>query len=166
MDMDGLTKDFESGYTDIDEDTSNKIKFQLNNCSNSNIDEKAAEFRKILKDERLIQFFGKHIVYRRVPTENNFHTLFIQLATKINKRELFQIMIKDSFLILNQMIDNDRYNNYIASQPENKKSKVEINKSNMKNLAVWVGLITLARNKPITIRDIDLKGILLEAYEN
>jgi CCR4-NOT transcription complex subunit 1 len=35
----------------------------------------------------------------------------------------------------------------------------------LKNLASWLGRITLARNKPILHRDLNMKELLLEGYE-
>ena len=35
----------------------------------------------------------------------------------------------------------------------------------LKNLCCWLGLLTLAKNKPILQRDLDFKQLLIEAYE-
>jgi CCR4-NOT transcription complex subunit 1 len=37
-------------------------------------------------------------------------------------------------------------------------------RSLLKNLGHWLGMITLAKNKPILLDDIDLKYLLVEAY--
>lgn len=37
-------------------------------------------------------------------------------------------------------------------------------RSLLKNLGHWLGMITLAKNKPILLDDIDLKMLLVEAY--
>ncbi|RCN25586.1 hypothetical protein ANCCAN_28700 [Ancylostoma caninum] len=34
----------------------------------------------------------------------------------------------------------------------------------LKNLGMWLGSITIARNKPILIHELDLKALLMEAY--
>jgi CCR4-NOT transcription complex subunit 1 len=39
-------------------------------------------------------------------------------------------------------------------------------RSLLKNLALWLGRITLARNKPILHRDLNVKELLLEGYES
>jgi CCR4-NOT transcription complex subunit 1 len=38
-------------------------------------------------------------------------------------------------------------------------------RSLLKNLGSWLGKLTIARNRPVRHRDLDLKGILYEAYE-
>ena len=38
-------------------------------------------------------------------------------------------------------------------------------RSLLKNLGSWLGKLTLARNKPILFKDLDLKTILYDAYE-
>lgn len=37
-------------------------------------------------------------------------------------------------------------------------------RSLLKNLGHWLGMITLAKNRPILLDDIDLKMLLVEAY--
>lgn len=48
-----------------------------------------------------------------------------------------------------------------------KSDKVMVNfsdRSLLKNLGHWLGLITLGKNKPILLDDINLKMLLIEAY--
>ena len=42
---------------------------------------------------------------------------------------------------------------------------VESERSLLKNLGAWLGLITLARNKPLLLRDLDMKELICDAYE-
>lgn len=37
-------------------------------------------------------------------------------------------------------------------------------KSLLKNLGHWLGMLTLAKNKPILYSDIDMKSLLVESY--
>ena len=39
-------------------------------------------------------------------------------------------------------------------------------RSLLKNLGSWLGSITLGRNKPLLMKDIDLKELVCDAYEN
>ena len=39
-------------------------------------------------------------------------------------------------------------------------------RSLLKNLGHWLGLITLARNQPILMVDLDFKPLIIEAYHN
>lgn len=34
----------------------------------------------------------------------------------------------------------------------------------IKQLGTWLGLLTFARNKPVLARDMDLKGLIADAY--
>lgn len=38
-------------------------------------------------------------------------------------------------------------------------------KSLLKNLGHWLGMLTLAKNRPILHSDIDVKSLLIEAYK-
>lgn len=37
-------------------------------------------------------------------------------------------------------------------------------KSLLKNLGHWLGMMTLAKNKPLLLKDINLKNLLVESY--
>ena len=39
-------------------------------------------------------------------------------------------------------------------------------RSLLKNLGHWLGMLTLAKNKPILFIDLDLRSLLIEAYMN
>ncbi len=39
-------------------------------------------------------------------------------------------------------------------------------RSLLKNLGHWLGMLTLAKNKPILYLDLDLRSLLIEAYMN
>lgn len=35
----------------------------------------------------------------------------------------------------------------------------------LKNLGVWLGLLTFARNKPVLSKELDVKAVIIEAYQ-
>ncbi len=159
---DGLLKSFDKeASSDIVEEWKNKVKFSLNNCSNSNIEEKSNEIRSYLTEEKLIQWFAKYIVYQRAPLEANFHSMYINLVSKIGKKEIFTIMIKETCSLLNKIIEY----NQAFSTPERLYLQGN-DKNSFKNLGSWLGLLTIGRNKPIVIKDFDVKTIIVEGYES
>lgn len=46
------------------------------------------------------------------------------------------------------------------------KSLVQVEKNMVKNLGSWIGQLTLARSKPIALKYMNIKNILVDAYPN
>lgn len=159
--FDSLLKGFDKESTDISEEWKSRVTFSVNNCSNSNIDEKSIEIRGLLNEEHVIKWFAKYIVYQRAPLESNFHSMYINLVNKIGKKEIFTYIIKETYALLNRIIEYDK----IFSEAG--KAYIQGNdKNNLKNLGSWLGMLTIGRNKPIVMKDFDLKTLIIEAYEN
>jgi len=159
--FDNLLKGFDKEYTDISEEWKSRVTFSLNNCSNSNIEEKSIEIKGFLTEEKVLKWFAKYIVYQRAPLESNFHSMYINLVTKIGKKEIFTFMIKETYAVLNRIIECDK----AFSTPE--KPYIQGNdKNSLKNLGSWLGMLTIGRNKPIVMKDFDLKSLIIEGYES
>mmetsp|Transcript_36 Transcript_36/g.42 ORF Transcript_36/g.42 Transcript_36/m.42 type:complete len:155 (+) Transcript_36:363-827(+) len=134
--------------------------FLLNNTSNSNIEQKCHEFKATLNTPALCSWFAKFISLKRAPVENNLHTMYIGLAEKINKPEIFKIMTSIAFKVLNKILEADKL------PLLDKTYGIEYNKQQVKNMGTWLGLLTLARNKPIIIRELDLKTFIIKCFFN
>jgi len=162
MTIDGILKSYDVEFTDIPEDLKSKLVFSLNNCSNTNLDEKTIEIRKLLNEnQNLIPWFSKHIVYQRAPIELNFHTMYINLLEKLAKPEIIKEITRETYSLLRKLLETDRVIPGVERNP------IQLNDKNvLKNLGSWLGMLTLARNKPIILKEFDIKGIIVEAYEN
>lgn len=160
--IDAILKSYDVEFTDVSEDLKSKLVFSLNNCSNTNLDEKTIEIRKYLNENpQLIPWLSKHIVYQRAPIELNFHTMYITLLEKLSKPELFKEVTRETYALLRKLLDTDRV------APGVERNTIQLNDKNvLKNLGSWLGLLTLARNKPIILKEFDIKGIIVEGYEN
>ena len=158
--VDSILRSFEKEFNDINQELKNKFVFILNNCSNVNLDEKVIEIKKLLTDPNIIKWFSKYIVYQRAPLEPNFHVTYINLAEKLGKPEIFKIMTKETYDLLNKILEADK-------AAESDKSIIQgTDKNLVKYLGSWLGQLTLARNKPIIMKEFDVKTIVIEAYEN
>jgi CCR4-NOT transcription complex subunit 1 len=76
-----------------------------------------------------------------------------QLADAIGDRALQAALLETTYKYIRILLRSDR----IRTQSGER--------SLLKNLGSWLGRLTIARNKPVRHRDLDLKGILYEAYE-
>jgi CCR4-NOT transcription complex subunit 1 len=128
-----------------------KVAFIFNNLSLSNMQSKTDEIREVLKDE-FWDWIAHYLVVKRVSIEPNFHTLYSQFVDTLKKD------------ILNDHVLSETYRNIKVLLRSDKNDQKFSDRALLKNLGSWLGLITLAKNKPILHRDIDLKSLIIEAF--
>jgi CCR4-NOT transcription complex subunit 1 len=132
-----------------------RIGFVLNNMSAANVPVKAAELlAALLSYDGTVPWFANYLVVRRVALEPNFHSLYVSLLEALALPRLYRS-------ILDSTLQNARV---LLSSHKIRSSSSE--RSLLKNLGSWLGQITLGRNKPLLMRDLDLKELVCDAYEN
>lgn len=135
-----------------DEQTKDKVHFIFNNVSQQNMEIKANELRDLLKEE-YFEYLAQYLVVKRISIEQNFHPLYLAFLEKLNLQRLLQ-------LILSYTLDN------IKTLLRSEKLKGDISeRSVLKHLGSWLGLLTLSKNKPLYHRDLSPKDLLCQAYD-
>ena len=129
-----------------------KIGFIFNNLSISNIQSKGDELKEVIKDEYW-DWIAHYLVVKRVSIEPNFHTLYSMFIDSLKKDNL------------NEMILTETYRNIKVLLRSDKNDQKFCDRALLKNLGSWLGLITLAKSRPILHRDIDLKSLIIEAFQ-
>lgn len=89
---------------------------------------------------------------KRASIELNFHALYSNFLDVLKAREVNRLVTKETYRNIKVLLRSDKG---IANFSD---------RSLLKNLGHWLGMLTLARNQPILHIDIDLKALLLEAY--
>ncbi|KAI5360794.1 Putative CCR4-Not complex component, Not1, CCR4-NOT transcription complex subunit 1, domain 4 [Septoria linicola] len=140
-------------YEEPDEDISDKVMFVLNNVSKRNLDEKFKEIESTL-EEKYLQWFAHYLVDELAKSQPNFQNLYLQILENFNKKLLWAEVLRETYLSCQKMLN-------AQSTMDNQHER-----ATMKNLASWLGSITLARSQPILHRNLSFKDLLLEAYDN
>ncbi|KAI6918587.1 Not1-domain-containing protein, partial [Hortaea werneckii] len=138
-------------YEDPNEDVSDKIMFVLNNVSKRNLDEKFKDLAGALED-RHHQWFAHYLVEELAKSQPNFQGLYLQLLESFNKKVLWQEVVRETYISCAKMLNAQ---STMDSTTE---------RTNLKNLAGWLGALTLARNQPILHRNISFKDLLIEGH--
>ncbi|CAK8681219.1 CCR4-NOT transcription complex subunit 1-like isoform X2 [Clavelina lepadiformis] len=133
------------------EGVQDKIAFIFNNLSVSNMTPKSDEMRDAIKDEHT-PWLSQYLVMKRVSIEPNFHLLYSNFldCLKISR--------------LNELVQEEVYRNITVLLQSDKTVANFSDRSLLKNLGHFLGIISLAKNKPILHDDIALKPLLYEAY--
>ena len=135
-----------------DEETKDKIVFFFNNVSQQNLATKFGQLRKALQDDHH-GWFADFLVNGRAKVEPNYQPLYIEMLRLFSSKGLFDQVLRSTYLIIQKLLNSD---STMQSVSERK---------NLKNLAVWLGSLTLAQDKPIKHKDISFIDLLLEAFQ-
>lgn len=128
-----------------------KTAFIFNNLSQLNLKSKCDELRELVTDE-YYPWLAQYLVMKRASIEVNFHVLYSHFLDTLNINEIYRMVTKETYRNIKVLLRSDKA---IANFSD---------RSLLKNLGHWLGMLTLARNKPILQIDIDLKSLLVEAY--
>lgn len=131
-----------------------KIKFIFNSMSKNNISEKSNDLKMLLTNDNYMRWFSNFFIINRVSVENNNHAIYNDLITYIDSKELTNLLIKDTIIFIKK---------FLSSENLAKETK---EKNILKHLGSWLGIMTLQKNRPILAKDLDLKELIFEAYEN
>jgi len=144
-----------SGANDVhlpDEETMDRIHFIVNNVSTINLDAKVVDMKNVLKPEHY-DYMAQYLVLRRVSIESNNQQLYFTFIDKFGDPLLVQKTLGATYAAIRSLLRSDKIRQDIAERQL------------LKNLGTWLGMLTIARNKPILDRYLPLKRLLLEAYE-
>ena len=139
-------------YETPDEEVSDKVIFVLNNMSKRNLDEKFKDLQSALED-RHHQWFAHYLVEELAKSQPNYQTMYLQLLDNFDQKYLWAEVLRETYLSCAKMLNAQS----TMDSPQERTS--------LKNLAGWLGSLTLARNKPILHRNLSFKDLLLEAND-
>ncbi|KAH6678662.1 CCR4-Not complex component, Not1-domain-containing protein [Halenospora varia] len=138
----------EDPSTDVQE----KIQFVLNNITADNLESKFSELEDVM-DEHNQQWFAGHLVEERAKMQPNYHQLYLDLVKLFGRKTLWAEVLRETYVSAIRMLNSEA----------TMQSQVE--RAHLKNLGVWLGSLTLARDKPIKHKNIAFKELLIEAYD-
>ncbi|XP_063752670.1 CCR4-NOT transcription complex subunit 1 isoform X6 [Eleginops maclovinus] len=133
------------------ENVQEKIAFIFNNLSQSNMTQKVEELKETVKDE-FMPWVSQYLVMKRVSIEPNFHGLYSNFLDTLKNPEFVKMVLNETYRNIKVLLTSDKAAANFSDR------------SLLKNLGHWLGMITLAKNKPILYTDLEVKSLLLEAY--
>ena len=127
-----------------------KILFVLNNISASNLDTKIVDLRKLL-NFAIFPWFANYLVVKRAIIETNYHQLYVQMLECFGDDRLIDSVLKETFISIEALLKSS------------KTAGSSSDRALLKTLGIWLGSLTLARDRPILHNYLSLKNILLES---
>ena len=135
----------------LPEEKQDKVAFIFNNLSQANMPQKSEELKKLMSDEYW-RWVSQYLVMKRVSIEPNFHTLYANFLDALDKKEFITMILKETFRNIRVLLRSD------------KSAANFSDRTLLKNLGHFLGMLTLMKNKPILHIDIDIKSLILEAF--
>lgn len=131
-----------------------RVQFLVNNLAPSNVEQKAQELRDML-DPKYFGWLGHFLVVKRISTQANFHSLYLSFLDSLGEygRGLVEAILSSVYHNIGKLLRSPKIT---TSSSE---------RSYLKNLGIWLGQITLARNRPVLQIMLDCKELLLQGYE-
>jgi len=142
-----------------DESERDKIHFIFNNLSLSNIDLKHRELSEVCRENHF-PYLSQYLVAKRVAVEANYHGLYVQFMEKFEgnaQKVIFAVVVDTTLQCVRVLLHRDRVGQAASNGGE---------RTMIKNLGSWLGMLTLARNKPLLFDQLDLKGLMTNAFRS
>jgi len=143
-------KDFEAPPDSI----LDRVQFLVNNLAPSNVEQKAQELRDML-EPKYFGWLGHFLVVKRISTQANFHSLYLSFLDNLGDygKGLVEAILSSVYHNIGKLLRSPKIT---TSSSE---------RSYLKNLGIWLGQITLSRNRPVLQIMLDCKELLLQGYE-
>lgn len=113
-----------------------KTAFIFNNLSQLNLQQKCDELREIVSEE-YYPWMAQYLVMKRASIELNFHALYSNFLDCLRLPEINKMVTRETFRNIKVLLRSDKG---IANFSD---------RSLLKNLGHWLGMLTLGRNRPI-----------------
>lgn len=134
------------------EEVSDKILFIVNNLAPNNFDLKLTEMKEQFQDQ-YSRWFANYLVDQRISTEPNNHNLYLRFLDALDRRPLAKFILYETIVKSYNLLNSERT------------LQVTSDRAVLKNMASWLGSITLARDRPIKHKNIAFKELLIEGYD-
>ncbi|KAJ2996048.1 hypothetical protein NUW58_g1099 [Xylaria curta] len=129
-----------------------KIQFGLNNLTTTSLQTTFREICEVM-DERHQQWFASHLVEERAKMQPNYHQVYLDLVKLFQHHGLWSEVLRQTYISVARMLNAE-------STMQN-----STDRTHLKYLGAWLGLLTLARDQPIKHKHIAFKQLLIEAHD-
>ena len=139
-------------FEDPADEAQGKIQFVLNNITETTIESMYSDLREMMEQKHQ-EWFASHIVEERARMQPNYHGVYLKLVKLFQDHILWSEVLRKTYICVARMLNSE-------ATMQNATDRTQL-----KNLGNWLGLLTLARDRPIKHRNIAFKQLLIEAHD-
>ncbi|WVR05705.1 hypothetical protein IAU60_002729 [Kwoniella sp. DSM 27419] len=129
-----------------------KIMFIINQIAPSNYEAKSHELTQLFENQ-YSRWFAHYFIDVRVSLEMNRHDIYMQLVELLGSPVLERHILWETYRKARDLLNSEATMNSASER------------STLKTVASWLGRITLARNKPIKLRELSVKDLLIQGFD-
>lgn len=129
------------------------IMFIINNIAESNFDAKIKDLQKLFEDQHS-RWFAHYFIDLRVSLESNRHEMYMRIMESLGSAVFERHVLWETYRKARDLLNSEATINSAAERVS------------LKTIALWLGRITLARNKPIRMRELSIKDLLIQGFDN
>lgn len=133
-------------------DVQDRVQFGLNNLTSTSLQSTYKEIQDVL-EKRHQQWFASHLVEERAKMQPNYHQVYLDLVKLFQNVELWAEVLRQTYISVARMLNSE-------STMQN-----ATDRTHLKYLGAWLGLLTIARDRPIKHKNIAFKQLLIEAHD-
>eukprot|EP01054_Gregarina_sp_Poly1_P008750 Gregarina_sp_Poly_1__8749@NODE_523_length_7729_cov_225_108588_g414_i0_p1_GENE_NODE_523_length_7729_cov_225_108588_g414_i0NODE_523_length_7729_cov_225_108588_g414_i0_p1_ORF_typecomplete_len1598_score287_46CNOT1_CAF1_bind/PF16415_5/6_9e64CNOT1_TTP_bind/PF16417_5/1_3e03CNOT1_TTP_bind/PF16417_5/3_2e32DUF3819/PF12842_7/1_7e32_NODE_523_length_7729_cov_225_108588_g414_i01054796 len=131
----------------------NRVSQVFNTLVKTNISQKARELLCVFQPEWL-PWLAFYIVKSRASKEANHHELYAEFAESLGQPRMLDLLTNVTYDCINLLLK------FAVSAREATSYRTVV-----KTLGSWLGRLTIARNKPLKSRSMDLRALLYDSFE-
>lgn len=128
------------------------IMFHVNQIAPTNYEDKAKALLELFEDQ-YSRWFAHYFIDVRVSLEQNRHEIYLQLLQKLGSPLLDRHILWETYRKARELLNSEATINSASER------------AILKTVAMWLGRITLAQNKPIRMKELSVKDILIQGYD-
>ena len=128
-----------------------RVAFILNNLTADTVEQAAMEIAPLVETPSTAPlFFARYLVEKRVAAEPNYHASYAKMLERIGNRVFEKTVLSVSYCMTQRCLASEGVR---TSSSE---------RTVLKNIGSWIGLMTLRRDRPIVARELNVHDLLLE----
>ncbi|WVQ65071.1 uncharacterized protein L199_003241 [Kwoniella botswanensis] len=126
--------------------------FIINQIAPSNYEAKAQDLVGIFENQ-YSRWFAHYFIDVRVSLEMNRHDIYMQLLEALHSPVFEKHVLWETYRKARDLLNSEATMNSASER------------TTLKTVASWLGKITLARNKPIKLRELSVKDLLIQGFD-
>ncbi|XP_068115836.1 CCR4-NOT transcription complex subunit 1-like [Hyperolius riggenbachi] len=123
----------------------------FNSLSSTDINQKVEQLKKMMKEE-FMPWVCRHLVLKCVSIHMGLHVYYCIFLDALKNTEFNKMVLAETYSNIKVLLASDKVPTKLCER------------SALRNLGKWLGMITLAKCKPILLKDLDMKLLLIDAY--
>jgi len=148
-----LVEEGDDEFKEPDAAKKDAIMFIINQIAPSNYEARSQDLLNLFENQ-YSRWFAHYFIDIRVSLEQNRHEIYMNLVELLKSPVLERHVVWETYRKARDLLNSEASINSASER------------TTLKTIAMWLGRLTLARNKPIKMRELSLKDLLVQGFDN